>query len=88
MKYYIGRLACQHGEYEFGEVLKFKTEGDPDEYLDNIAATWYETDDVQERRVDENTQAWWHNGEMIISPDGWEQVTKELADAFPLIHYL
>jgi hypothetical protein len=45
MKYYIGEIETYIGESQVSSTIRFKTTGDPDDYLDNLASDfWGETD--------------------------------------------
>ncbi len=41
MKYYIGEIDNCFGESEVSSVIKFKTAGDPEHYLDKLASTFW-----------------------------------------------
>lgn len=41
MKYYIGEIDTCFGESEVSTTIKFKTEGDPDQYLYDIASDFW-----------------------------------------------
>ena len=41
MNYYIGEINTYFGESEITSTIKFKTEGDPDQYLYDIASNFW-----------------------------------------------
>ena len=41
MKYYIGEIGTYFGESEVSDMIKFKTEGKPQDYLDLIASDFW-----------------------------------------------
>ena len=45
MKYYIGNIDEQHGEFEVEQTILFATGGNPDEIMEVIAKDWYGLDE-------------------------------------------
>ena len=45
MKYYIGNIDEQYGEFEVQQSILFATAGDPDEVMEEIAKDWYGLDE-------------------------------------------
>ncbi len=41
MKHYIGEIETYFGESEVSTMVKFKTDGDPNEHLDKIASEFW-----------------------------------------------
>ena len=41
MKHYIGEIENYFGEAEVSSVIRFKTAGNPDDYLDDIASKFW-----------------------------------------------
>jgi len=66
-KYYIAEVKEQHGEYEHTTKYLFKTAGDPFEYAENTAKTWYGDEDAEK---DEYSNGYWQNGGDILSSVG------------------
>lgn len=48
VRYYLGRLKEQHGDDQYDHRVIFKTDDDPDAYLENVASTFYLSDSVEE----------------------------------------
>jgi len=77
MKYYLGQIEEQHGEYEHTTTIKFSTDEDPEEYLEEIVKTWYvevDTDDNGDH---------WINGEIIVSSGRYSEITKHMFRNLP-----
>ena len=45
MKYYVGNIDEQYGEFEVQQSILFATAGDPDEVMEEIAKDWYGLDE-------------------------------------------
>jgi hypothetical protein len=43
MKYYIGEIVTMFGESEVSTTIKFKTELDPHDFLEDVASTFWGT---------------------------------------------
>lgn len=71
--HYIAEVQEQHGEYEHTTKYLFKTAGDPFEYAENIAKTWYDA----EAEKDEYSNGYWQNGEIISSVGEVKKISLE-----------
>jgi hypothetical protein len=45
MKYYIGNIDEQHGEFEVEQSILFATAGDADQLMERLAKEWYGLDE-------------------------------------------
>ena len=41
MKFYIGEIETYFGESQVSTTIRFKTDGNPDDYLDNLASDFW-----------------------------------------------
>lgn len=76
MKYYIGTIFEQHGEFECELSILFATPKCPDTYLDLIAQDWYGID------LDEDPDykgVYWNDG-MTYAAGKHSEITKEIYD--------
>jgi hypothetical protein len=82
MKYYIGEIDNCFGESEVSSVIKFKTAGDPEHYLDDIASKfWGDGEDMTE-----DTDSGLYDFGHVTSGSGrYQQVTKEVFDSLTII---
>lgn len=80
MKHYIGNLSVLCGEYEFSAYVKFKTEGDPGESLERIAATYYEGEPEKE-----GSAYYFHGGKVAVTPEDWQEIPGEAYNAITII---
>jgi hypothetical protein len=78
MNYYIGEIETYFGESEVSTTIKFKTEGDPDEYLDGIASHfWGDAHDEDGGLHD--------FGDRSACGGRWQKVSQEIYDAINII---
>jgi len=80
MKYYIGDIEDKIGEYEFSTTIRFKTDRDPEEYLDSIAKTWYSTEYTEEEEG-----YYSHSGDTISSAGTWQELDEGVYNQLTLI---
>jgi hypothetical protein len=76
MKYYIGAIETRNGDMDSDSVVKFKTKGDPDKYLDKLTKSFW--GDCH-RREDE----WYWFGDHASRAGELKEITKELYEALP-----
>lgn len=70
-KYYIGKLKEHNGEQEYTHIVRFITDDDPEYYLEQIAACFYDAEG------DEEDGAYWQlEGTVLVSAAGYSKVTK------------
>ena len=78
MNYYIGEIETYFGESEVSTAIKFKTEGDPDQYLYDIASQfWGDAHDEEGGLHD--------FGDKSACGGKWQKVGKEVYDAITII---
>jgi hypothetical protein len=78
MNYYIGEIETYFGESEVSTTIKFKTEGDPDQYLYDIASQfWGDAHDEEGGLHD--------FGDRSACGGRWQKVSKEVYDAITII---
>jgi hypothetical protein len=82
MNYYIGKLEQTICGYESTIVFKFKTDADPDNYLLNVASTFWGKGD------DENGDGvfYFDGGTVAVSPYDHQQISKEVWDSISIIN--
>jgi hypothetical protein len=73
-KHYIAEVREQHGEYEHTTKYLFKTAGDPFEYAEKQAKTWYGDEDAEK---DEYSNGYWQNGEILSSVGEVKKISLE-----------
>lgn len=90
MKYYIGKIQEQHGEFENYETILFKTDECPIAYLEVLAYEWYDRNDTMdflledpeyageffEEYKNDGYQMW--NGYMTYGAGDHEEVLKNI----------
>ena len=81
MKYYIGDIEEQNGEYEYTTPFRFETDKDPNERHDEIARTW-RNDEGHE--WDDNENCYWSDYN-AIKTGKLTEITKEVYDALNYI---
>jgi hypothetical protein len=72
--HYIAELQEQQGEYEHTTKYLFKTAGDPFEYAEKQAKTWYGDEDAEK---DEYSNGYWQNGEILSSVGEVKKISLE-----------
>lgn len=75
MKFYLGTISCQDGEREHNTTVCFKTPGEPYKYLNSVAKSWYQDEDVKPHPFDDSK---WehHGGEVMTWADGIQEVSE------------
>lgn len=76
MKYYICELISAIGEYEHETTLRFETDGDPLEYAENLARTFWGIPDEE----DDGT-FYYSSGEIACWANFANEISKEVYDA-------
>jgi len=79
MKYYIGEIDTYVGESEYCTTIRFKTEGDPNDYLDNIASDFWGGGG----EADENGM--YDFGDKSSGGGRWQEVDASTYDALHII---
>jgi len=77
MKYYIGNIDEQYGEFEVQQSILFATAGDPDEVMEVIAKDWYGLDEHDSMGLREGM--YWNDG-MAYGAGRHYEVTKATYD--------
>ena len=77
MKYYVGNIDEQHGEFEVEQTILFATAGDADQVMDEIAKDWYGLD---HHDSDGLTEGMYWNGGMAYGAGCYYEVTKATYD--------
>ena len=78
MKYYVGNIDEQYGEFEVEQSILFATAGDPDEVMEVIAKEWYGQDEHDSDGLPEGM--YWNCGEMAYGAGRHYEVTKATYD--------
>jgi hypothetical protein len=81
MKYYIGDIEEQNGDFEYSTPFRFKTDKDPNEKHDEIARTWRDEDGHE---WDEQLGHYWCEFTGIKTGELTE-ISKEVYDALNYI---
>ncbi len=63
MKYYIAEITERNGEFGYNTKYLFATDGNPDEYSNNVAMEWR---GVDEDNWDEDHMGYWCDGSLIF----------------------
>ena len=79
MKYYIGEIDTYVGESEYCTTIRFKTAGDPNDYLDNVASDFW----GDEGEADENGM--YDFGDKSSGGGRWQEVDASTYDALHII---
>lgn len=77
MKYYIGNIDEQYGEFEVEQSILFATGGNPDEIMEVIAKDWYGLD---EHNSDGLREGMYWNDTMAYGAGDHYEVTKATYD--------
>jgi len=78
MKYYIGNIDEQYGEFEFEESFLFATDGDADQLMEKLAKDWYGLDEHDSDGLPEGM--YWNCGEVAYGAGRHFEVTKATYD--------
>ena len=77
MKYYIGNIDEQYGEFEVEQSILFATAGDDDQLMERLAKEWYGLD---EHKSDGLREGMYWNDNMAYGAGGHYEVTKTTYD--------
>ena len=86
MKHYIGEIETYIGESEVSTTIKFKTEIDPDLYLDALAAKFW--GDRYEHKEDELTSTLYDFGDKSTCGGIWQEVSANTYNKLTIIQEL
>jgi hypothetical protein len=78
MKHYIGEIETYFGESEVTTTIKFKTAGNPEEYLDKIASTFW-----GDREVYDDSELY-DFGDKSTCSGRLQEISKELYEALQI----
>ena len=73
MKYYIGQIHERNGEFGYNTKYLFATDGNPDEYSNNVAMEWRGGD---EDDWDEDHRGYWSDCSLIFN-GGSKEISQE-----------
>ena len=82
MKHYIGEIENYFGEAEVSSVIRFKTAGNPEEYLEDIASEFWGS------AVGDNDSGLYDFGHVSSGSGRYQEVTKEVFDSLTIIPIL
>ena len=74
MKYYVGKIDEQYGEFEVEQSILFATTEDPSDILEEIAKDWYGQDEHDSDGLREGM--YWNCGEMAYGAGKYYEVSK------------
>ena len=80
MKYYLGEIETYFGESEVNTTIKFQTEGNPDDYLDGLAAIFWGS----EAYLDDDSSLY-DFGDKSTCGGRWQEVNQEIYEAITLL---
>lgn len=80
MKHYIGEIETYFGESEATTTIKFKTDGNPEDYLDKIASTFW----GQDAEADEISN-FYDFGDKSTCSGRLQEISKELYEALQIV---
>ena len=81
MKYYIGEIDSFIGESEITTTIKFKTDEAPDNYLDNVASSfWGEC-----YNLDEDDSGMYDFGDRSAAGGRWHEITAAAYEQLKII---
>lgn len=86
MKHYIGEIETYFGESEVSTMIKFKTEIDPDLYLDALASTFW--GEKHEDKDDELTSTLYDFGDKSTCGGRWQEVSASTYNKLTIIQEL
>ena len=86
MKYYIGEIETYFGESEVSTTIKFKTEIDPDHYLDALASKFW--GEKHEHEDDELTSPLYDFGDKSTCGGRWQEVSASTYNKLTIIQEL
>jgi hypothetical protein len=81
MNYYIGEIDTYVGESEYCTTIRFKTEGDPNEYLDNVASDFW----GGEREEDTDSDGMYDFGDKLCGGGRWQKVDESIYNTLYII---
>ena len=71
VKFYLGKLSVRRGENVTIQRIRFSTDGDPDRYLDSIAARF-----IDEEGAQEDNGYWHEGGTVFVTPSACLEIPK------------
>ena len=71
IKYYIGDLSVRRGEDVQNHRVRFSTDGDPDQYLDNVAERF-----IDDEGSPEDDGYWHEGGTIFVTPKSCREIPK------------
>lgn len=80
IKHYLAQIEERNGEREYSMTVKFKTEGEPQIMLDNIARNWYAGPPDEDTGED---VYYFNGGEVCVSVGTHSEITEEMFNALP-----
>lgn len=86
MKHYIGEIETYFGESEVSTMIKFKTEIDPDLYLDALASKFW--GERHEDKDDELTLTLYDFGDKSTCGGRWQEVSASTYNKLTIIQEL
>jgi hypothetical protein len=86
MKHYIGEIETYFGESEVSTMIKFKTEIDPDLYLDALASKFW--GEKHEHEDDELTSTLYDFGDKSTCGGRWQEVSAGTYNKLTIIQEL
>lgn len=86
MKHYIGEIETYFGESEVSTMIKFKTEIDPDLYLDALASKFW--GERHEDKDDELTSTLYDFGDKSTCGGRWQEVSASTYNKLTIIQEL
>jgi hypothetical protein len=86
MKHYIGEIETYFGESEVSTMIKFKTEIDPDLYLDELASKFW--GEKHEHEDDELTSSLYDFGDKSTCGGRWQEVSASTYNKLTIIQEL
>jgi len=80
MKHFIGEINTYIGESEISTMVKFKTEGDPFDYLDSIASKFWGDENQYEFDV-----GMYNFGDRVAGVGRWQEVDADTYNKVSII---
>lgn len=74
MKYYVGKIDEQYGEFEVEQSILFATTENPSDILEEIAKDWYGQDEHDSDGLREGM--YWNCGEMAYGAGNYYEVSE------------
>jgi|VirMetMinimDraft_7_1064189.scaffolds.fasta_scaffold76926_2 hypothetical protein len=80
MKYYIGNIDEQYGEFEVEQSFLFATAGDADQLMERLAKEWYGAEESELDSEGLREGMYWNHFEMAYGAGSHYEVTKATYD--------